>query len=341
MKAQATGWFHLLLSVHGQLLPGFHAGTVARFGVGPCAGLVVHLDITVGNYRQPHTHFKFTIRHGRRSVPFMDLIVPLDYIVAAIPLNSIDADDINSLAHFCMLNAMDISEFANHVKDFDTLVRSLRIDVDWSKLFVIDSLEFKRNIKRYPSTTHNITFAVSSQLKKSMGLLKAWFFQEVTFNRTWPDILANLNQFKNPYADYLVDTRFGYRDLTYKNASTYFMGAEHRTVALLAGAAAEEQEMVDNRALALLDTPILAVVWPDIFSSWEPQDDDLEVYGILFLPFSILSLGDEKQGVTRSSYPDSNCEGAIRGEAIAILGFHEECGTRSDIGRAFDNSGSA
>ncbi|KAF5639099.1 hypothetical protein F25303_7465 [Fusarium sp. NRRL 25303] len=340
MKAQATGWFHLLLSVHGQLLPDFHAGTVARFGVGPCAGLVVHLDITVGNYCQPHTHFKFTIRHGARSVPFMDLIVPLDYIVAVITLNSIDADDINSLAHFCMLNAMDISEFTNHVKDFDTLVRRLRIDVDWSKLFVIDNLEFKRNIKRYPSTTHNITFAVSSQLKKSMGLLKAWFFQEVTFDRTWPDVLANLNQFKNPYADYLVDTRFGYRDLTYKNASTYFMGAEHRTVALLAGPA-EEQEMVDSRALALLDTPILAVVWPDIFSSWEPQDDDLEVYGIFFLPFFILSLGDEKQGVTRNSLSDSNCEGAIRGEAIAILGFHEERGTRSDIGRAFDNSGSA
>ncbi|RKL26983.1 hypothetical protein BFJ72_g13417 [Fusarium proliferatum] len=303
MKAQATGWFHLLLSVHGQLLPGFHAGTVARLGVGPCAGLVVHLDITVGNYRQPHTHFKFTIRHGGRSVPFMDLIVPLDYIVTAITVNSIDTDDINSLAHFCMLNAMDISEFANHVKDFDTLaekVRRLRIDVDWSKLFVIDNLEFKHNIKLYPSTTHNITFAVSSQLKKkSMGLLKAWSFQEVTFDRTWPDILANLNQFKNSYADYLVDTRFGYRDLTYKNvggidpderpdrpnkASTYFMGAEDRTVALLAGAA-EEQEMVDSRALALLDTPILAVVWPDIFPSWEPQDDDLEVYGIFFTIF--------------------------------------------------------
>ncbi|RBA11911.1 hypothetical protein FPRO05_03361 [Fusarium proliferatum] len=287
MRAQATGWFHLLLSVHGQLLPGFHAGTVARLGVGPCAGLVVHLDITVGNYRQPHTHFKFTIRHGGRSVPFMDLIVPLDYIVTAITVNSIDADDINSLAHFCMLNAMDISEFANHVKDFDTLaekVRRLRIDVDWSKLFVIDNLEFKHNIKLYPSTTHNITFAVSSQLKKkSMGLLKAWSFQE----------------FKNPYADYLVDTRFGYRDLTYKNvggidpderpdrpnkASTYFMGAERRTVALLAGAA-KEQEMVDSRALALLDTPILAVVWPDIFPSWEPQDDDLEVYGIFFTIF--------------------------------------------------------
>ncbi|CVL11367.1 uncharacterized protein FPRN_07777 [Fusarium proliferatum] len=284
MRAQATGWFHLLLSVHGQLLPGFHAGTVARLGVGPCAGLVVHLDITVGNYRQPHTHFKFTIRHGGRSVPFMDLIVPLDYIVTAITVNSIDADDINSLAHFCMLNTMDISEFANHVKDFDTLVRRLRIDVDWSKLFVIDKLEFKHNIKLYPSTTHNITFAVSSQLKKkSMGLLKAWSFQE----------------FKNPYADYLVDTRFGYRDLTYKNvggidpderpdrpskASTYFMGAEHRTVALLAGAA-KEREMVDSRALALLDTPILAVVWPDIFPSWEPQDDDLEVYGIFFTIF--------------------------------------------------------
>jgi hypothetical protein len=46
MKAQSTGWFHLLLSIDGQLLPGFHAGTIARLGAGPFAGLIVRLDIT-------------------------------------------------------------------------------------------------------------------------------------------------------------------------------------------------------------------------------------------------------------------------------------------------------
>lgn len=58
------------------------------------------------------------------------------------------------------LENLDKSNPVNHIHLIAEKVRRLRIDVDWSKLFVIDKLEFKRNIKLYPSTTHNITFAV-------------------------------------------------------------------------------------------------------------------------------------------------------------------------------------
>ncbi|KAF5530546.1 hypothetical protein FMEXI_13484 [Fusarium mexicanum] len=81
--------------------------------------------------------------------------------------------------------------------------------------------------------------------------------------------------------------------------------------------AAEEQEMQDNCAYTLLNTPIQAVVWRDVFSSWEPQDDDLEVYGIPadgtttaywvahyldpdIAKYHLLSPGDEKGNMTRS-----------------------------------------
>ncbi|PNP79701.1 hypothetical protein FNYG_07047 [Fusarium nygamai] len=240
-------------------------------------------------------HFKFGIRDGVKPVSFMDLIVPVDQILDEVILNSVNTDDIKSLAPLRATDDIDLSELANNAKGSDLLgaklkdvdlsspvnlihlvdkkVRHLRIDVDWSKLFAIDNLEFKRN------------------------------FKEETFDRSWPGILANLQQLMNPYADYLIDTRFSYQHLTYKNvgeidpneqpdhpnkALTYFMGAEHRTAALLAGAA-EEQEMIDSRALALLDIPVLAVVWPDIFSSWEPKDNDLEVHDIFFTIFHITS----------------------------------------------------
>ncbi|KAF5570094.1 hypothetical protein FPHYL_1510 [Fusarium phyllophilum] len=280
-------------TVDGQLLPGFHAGTVARLGVGPCAGLVVRLAFTVGKFRLPQMHFKFAIRDGSRPVTFMDLIIPLDQILDEVTLNSIDADDVESLAPLRLFNTMDISELANHV--MAEKVRHLRIDVDWSEVFVIDNLEFKRNLKIYPSTMQNIVSAVTSQVRKkeghgiSRGMVLPGLLE--TFDCSWPDIFADVKQFTNPYADYLVDTRYDYADLTFGNlghidpddrpdrpnkAVTFFIGTEHRTVALIASAA-EEQEMQDHRASTLLSTPIRAVVWRDEFSSWKPKNNDLEV----------------------------------------------------------------
>ncbi|KAF5581354.1 hypothetical protein FPANT_8967 [Fusarium pseudoanthophilum] len=205
MKDQATGWFHILLSADCQLLPGFHA------------------------------------------------------------------DNMNSLAPLRMFNAIDISELANHVKGSDVLgekledldmsnpvnhihlvaekVRHLRIGVDWSKLFVIDNLGFKLYIKLYLSTIQNIASAIASQFrKKSKRSFEARFIHEGSFDRSWPDILADATQFTEPYADYIMDTRYGYADLTFRNlspidpddrpdrpnkASTFFISAEHHTVALL------------------------------------------------------------------------------------------------------------
>ncbi|KAG7413474.1 hypothetical protein DER46DRAFT_661521 [Fusarium sp. MPI-SDFR-AT-0072] len=108
MEAQSTGWFHLLLGIDGQLLPGFHAGTIARLGAGPFAGLI------------------FPIRDGARPVPVMDLIIPLDHILDAVTLNSIDADGIKSLATLRAFNAMDLSELGNHVKGSDILGEQLK-----------------------------------------------------------------------------------------------------------------------------------------------------------------------------------------------------------------------
>ncbi|KAF5559867.1 hypothetical protein FNAPI_4508 [Fusarium napiforme] len=216
-KDQATGWFHILLSADCQLLPGFHAGTVARLGLGPCAGLVK--------------------------------------------------------------------------------VRHLRINIDRSEAFIIDNLEFKRNLKIHLS-------AIASQFrKKSKGFLEAWFVQEEAFDRSWPDILADVTQFTKPCADYLMDTRYAYADLAFRNrgpidpddrpdrpnkASTFFISAEHHTVALLASAA-KEQEMHDDRASRLLNTPMRAVVWCDEYSTWKPSENDLEKYGIFLTIFHITS----------------------------------------------------
>lgn len=89
-------------------------------------------------------------------------------------------------------------------------------------------------------------------------------------------------------------SRTGYTDLTYNNIGTLqdeqrperpvaavsiFHSAEHRTVALIASAA-EEQQMIDERVLRLRQTPLPSVWIADPYSRWFPQEDNLTVYGI-------------------------------------------------------------
>ncbi|KAF5967552.1 hypothetical protein FCOIX_11871 [Fusarium coicis] len=232
----------------------------------------------------------------------------------------------NSLAPLRMFNAIDISELANHVKGSDVLgekledidmsnpvnhihlvaekMRHLHINIDRCEVFVIDNLEFKRNFKLCPPAIQNIASAVASQFrKKSQGSFEARFIHEKSFDRSWPDILADVTQFTKPYADYLMDTRYGYADLTFRSlgpidpndrpdrpnkTSTFFISAEHHTVALLVSAA-KEQQMHDGCASRLLNTSIRAVFWRDEYSTWKPSENDLEKYDIFLATFHITS----------------------------------------------------
>ncbi|KAF4947744.1 hypothetical protein FGADI_10194 [Fusarium gaditjirri] len=112
-KSQSIGWFHLL--------PGFHAGTIARLSLSPCVGLTS------------------PIRDGARPVPFIDMIMPLDHILDAVTHDSIDAICIKSLATL------------SHIHLVAEQVRHLRIDIDWSEVFAIDNLGFKRHSTMHPS----------------------------------------------------------------------------------------------------------------------------------------------------------------------------------------------
>ncbi|KAF5642326.1 hypothetical protein F52700_3174 [Fusarium sp. NRRL 52700] len=131
----------------------------------------------------------------------------------------------------------------------------------------------------HPTATQQIATAVRATFKEQRSSsLEIWFLPEESFeHHNWGNILANLQVFANPYAEYLTEVRSRYTDLTYKNigaldpesrpdratpSTSFFFGGEHRTVTLIASAAEE------------------AVIIPDPFSAWQPKDDDLETYGI-------------------------------------------------------------
>jgi hypothetical protein len=304
MKRKTTNWFHVLMDIDGQLLPGFHPGTVARIGVGPCAGLHVRLQITAGQFSEARIHFQFLVRNGARHENFTELLVPLADLLDGVSLHDIStmnaqamatlkafiADDLSELAPQAkasdvlaeLLGDADLTNPANDIQRVSSTVRHMRLDIDWSHVYVIHDAEFDRDWDKHPDAMRRIVSAVRSRLpKRSTTSLAAWFYPEENFNNNWSDVLNNLTAIGNPYADYLVNVRTNHTDLTFNNLGsilpedkptrpveevTYFFSAEHRTVALMAGAA-EEQEMHDNRAVSLVDIQIPAVVIQDPFSA--------------------------------------------------------------------------
>ncbi|KAM0557086.1 hypothetical protein ACHAPJ_005349 [Fusarium lateritium] len=113
MKRQSTGWFHHLMGTKNELLPGFHAGTIARLGVGPYAGLHVHPEISVGQCSQPQMHFQFLIRNRAKPEKFTELIIPLTTILDTISINDISAEDAKSMATLYAFEPMELSHQGN------------------------------------------------------------------------------------------------------------------------------------------------------------------------------------------------------------------------------------
>jgi hypothetical protein len=304
MKRKTTDWFHVLMDIDGQLLPGFHPGTIARIGVGPCSGLHVRLQITAGQFSEAKMHFQYMVRNGAQKEKFTELIVPFAELLDGISVNDTSTQNAQAMATLKAFVADDLSELAPYEKASDVLrellgdvnltdpaediqkvsptVRHMRIDIDWSNVYVIHNAEFDRHWDRRPDTMRRIVSAVRSLLpKRGITSLAVWFYPEDTFKNYWSEILDNVTAVRNPYADYLVNVRTNHTDLTFDNLGsilpedkpnrpvdevTYFFNPEHRTIALMAGAA-EEQEMHDGRAVSLVDIPIPAVVIQDPFSA--------------------------------------------------------------------------
>lgn len=304
MKRQTTNWFRVLMDVDGELLQGFHPGTVARIGVGPCVGLHVLLQINVGQFSEANMHFQFLVRNGVRHEKFTELIVPLAEVLDGVSLNDIStenaqamatlkafiADDLSELASQAvasdvlaeLLGDADLTNPANDIQKVSSTVRHMRLEIDWSHVYVIHDAEFDHDWDKHPDAMRRIVSAVRSRLlKRGTTSLAAWFYPQEAFNNNWSDVLNNLAAIGNPYADYLINVGTSHTDLTFNNIGsilpedkparpvekvTYFFSAEHRTVTLMAGAA-EEQEMYDNRAVSLIDIQIPAVVIQDPFSA--------------------------------------------------------------------------
>ncbi|KAF5678393.1 hypothetical protein FDENT_8969 [Fusarium denticulatum] len=253
MKRQTTGHFHHRSSMDGQLHKGFHGGTVARLGVGPCPGLHVRSEISVGQFTQPYIHTEFLVRNGSSLDKIPGLIIPLaiilnkisvadvsvDHDIALSTLHAFEAMDLSGLGHYGQgsdelgenLQDVDLAKKpAMHIRDVSSEVRHIRVDFDWSEM--------------HPTATQQIATAVRATFKEqSSSSLEICFLPEESFeHHNWHNILANPEAFAKPYAEYLTDMRSNYKDLTYKN--------------------------------------IGAVIIPDSFSAWQPQDDHLGTYGI-------------------------------------------------------------
>ncbi|KAK7398570.1 hypothetical protein QQX98_012048 [Neonectria punicea] len=291
-----TGWFHALVDIDGILLPGFAPETVARLDLGPFQGLHIRVNICLGEFVQPVIHLQFVIRHGDMD-KFADLIIPLATTLDHLSIADLDSADPKSIAPLLTFNQIDVSESQPSTTAVDRFAEALAGDMaDPARAItqVTDTVRRLRADESHPQATRDIVDAVIAKLQGTVpAAISIWFFPEESFASTWRHNLTNIQAFTQPYAHILQNVRTDCSDLTFDNLelddivkperpvppTTVFLDDAHRTVTLMAGTV-EEICMEDQRAAALFEATLSAVVIDDPFSKWKPQDDDLQVYGV-------------------------------------------------------------
>ncbi|KAF4460377.1 hypothetical protein FALBO_12847 [Fusarium albosuccineum] len=203
MKQTTSERFRVLLSVNGQLVPGYHAGTVARLGRGLRPGLQVYVCITAGQFSQPALHIQLFIRQGRQVDLFLDIIIPLATILDTVTVTDVSVDDQAALATLHAFQPMDLSglmhragteEFARELANADLLtpaaaiacvsptVRQMRVNINWSQVFLIESAAFKKDLKYQPAVIRDIVQGLHDLLSADeVAALQLWFLPEISF----------------------------------------------------------------------------------------------------------------------------------------------------------------
>ncbi|KIL96251.1 hypothetical protein FAVG1_00995 [Fusarium avenaceum] len=191
MKRKMTNWFHVLMDIDGQLLPGFHPGTVARIGLGPCAGLHVRLQITAGQFSEARMHFQFLVRKGARHEKLTELLVPLANLLDGVSLHDISTDNAQAMATLKAFIAEDLSELAPQAKASDSRPPSATCIL--TSTGVIHNADFDRDWDNHPEAMRRIVSNVRGLLAESdTTSLAVWIYPEQTFNDNWSDILNDL-----------------------------------------------------------------------------------------------------------------------------------------------------
>ncbi|KAG9503006.1 hypothetical protein J7337_005843 [Fusarium musae] len=318
MGRYSTNFFHSIVTIGDKPLPGFDAATIARLGIGPFPGLHCRTRMSAGQFGRPILHIELCIRHLCNVDKFMDIIVPLDRVLDDVTLVDVESADDTALSPLYAFEAFDMEGlarqpghdgYADYLVDADLTqpaaaiqiitpnVRLVRVDLNKCDVFTVNNVRFHKDWDRHPTTTIAIAKAVREMFKDTESLFSIglWFLPEQSFERHWPDILNNVRQLANPFAQYLAKCRnLNYKDLGFANIAeideeelpdkpvpktNLFIDNEHRTVTLVAGAR-EELAMQDKRTNDLYDLHLPVVFIKDTFSRWLPESDDMEKYGM-------------------------------------------------------------
>ncbi|KAF4943094.1 hypothetical protein FSARC_15053 [Fusarium sarcochroum] len=99
MKRQSTGWFHHLMSIDDKLLPGFHAGTVARLGLVPvCTRRSIKKRAKQGTARAPR-------------VDIEDCPQDIQKIVFAAPFAVAEGQRLKQISEICLEDFLGAGSF--------------------------------------------------------------------------------------------------------------------------------------------------------------------------------------------------------------------------------------
>lgn len=177
-----------------------------------------------------------------------------------------------------------------------THFRIISLDIPRKSIKIVHSKELDRPNHLVPDGCRRIHDALVTYMDNLQGVvpLHVVFRVEESFTERWEPKIANLRQWASPYAPFIEKIRDEVSDLTFDNfvingvtrpefpasPGVVFTSNEHRTVSLI-GSVVEEVDFLRDCTTQLFNKPLQVAVIRDPFSTWDPQPNDEQRYGII------------------------------------------------------------
>ncbi|RDA86435.1 hypothetical protein CP532_6488 [Ophiocordyceps camponoti-leonardi (nom. inval.)] len=304
-----------LISINGQFPP-YHHNTIRQVGTGYAPGIFSDAEFLPGEFAVPVLNLRLQGRDHVVESPIFHISLPVDKFLERAKIDTLSTSNTALITHlFGHLGDVETGSIRPHpsqeksdlppadepiatslAKHCPEIVR-VQVAVPFQYIIAHLSSTFfaerwlqNPDLRRIASDLHaqlngfcteSVAFTLYIESRDDSPMLSIW------------STLTKVDITRSPFRQYLMDSHGEANNLTFENivldsdnlpkrppSGTHcFYSSDHRTVALIAGVA-EEQEYQDSLAIASQSVKLPCRIFPDPTSIWKPQKTDLSVYGV-------------------------------------------------------------
>ncbi|KAH7171507.1 hypothetical protein EDB81DRAFT_199790 [Dactylonectria macrodidyma] len=313
----SSRWQPVLITTNDELLSGYSEGTVVRLGSGPFAGTHSSALCIWGPHVPPHLKISVTIQDGQTSVKILHATIKLQALEAPAQCLEIPSSDTTALGRFIQFSGPNpeglrdnrISQkesekfeslsldptIVEHFAALSDSVIHVRVDLRPDDMVVQPNRYFLDRLSLHPPSIQAHGQAIINKFGMMGMSTMTLAFSFPSFAR-WQEYWRSASMpvaHLTPFRDICAFVRKNVNDLALKNvdldnlqqpvisnpATDSFLSRDHRTIALIAGAA-EELAYQRQRETKLFNTNIDARAFADHLAIVKPSDTDIDTYGI-------------------------------------------------------------